>query len=120
MKLLALAELIPLVLMSAAAQAPPGCVERRPANEASVTAASRSLEDLSLYRPEELEIYQARCEQELKAATDRGDNASTQHWASLRAAVIAEKATTPDAASMRSHKCSGKNPLRPLARAERL
>jgi hypothetical protein len=50
-KLLALAELIPLALMGAAAQTPPGCVEQRPANEASVTAASGTLEDLSLYRP---------------------------------------------------------------------
>jgi hypothetical protein len=90
-KLLALAELIPLALMGAAAQTPPGCVEQRPANEASVTAASGTLEDLSLYRPEELEIYQARCDQELKAATDRGDNAAAQSWARLRAAVSAEK-----------------------------
>jgi hypothetical protein len=90
-KLLALAELIPLVLMGAAAQAPPSCVEQRPANEASVTAASRSPEDLTLFRPEELEVYQAHCEQELKAAIDRGDNASAQRWASLRAAVITEK-----------------------------
>jgi len=91
MKLLALAELIPLALMGAAAQAPPGCVEQRAANEASVTAARATPEDLSLYRPEELEIYQARCDEELKAATDRGDNAGAQGWARLRAAVIAEK-----------------------------
>ena len=77
--------------MGAAAQAPPGCIEQRLANEASVTTASRTPEDLSLYRLEELEIYQARCEQELKAATDRGDNAAAQHWATVRAAVIAEK-----------------------------
>jgi hypothetical protein len=43
-----------------------------------VTAASRTLEDLSLYRPEELDAYQARCDQELKAAIDRGDNAAAQ------------------------------------------
>jgi hypothetical protein len=48
MKLLVLAELIPLVLMGAAAQTP-NCVEQRPANEASVTGASGSLEDLSRY-----------------------------------------------------------------------
>jgi hypothetical protein len=90
MKPLALAELIPLVLMGAAAEAP-SCVEPRPAKEASVTAARGTLEDLSLYRPEELEIYQARCDQELKGAIDRGDNASAQSWARFRAAVIAEK-----------------------------
>jgi hypothetical protein len=90
MKLLALAELIPLVLMGAAAQAP-SCVEQRPAKEASVTAASGPRRDLSLYPPEELEIYQADCDHELKAAIDRGDNAGAQSWASLRAAVIAEK-----------------------------
>jgi hypothetical protein len=90
MKLLALAELIPLVLMGAAAQAP-SCVEQRPANEASVTAASGPLEDLSLYRSEELEAYQARCDQELKASIDRGDNAGAKSWARFRAAVIAEK-----------------------------
>ena len=39
----------------------------------------------------ELEIFQARCDQELKAAIDRGDNASAQSWAKLKAAVIAEK-----------------------------
>jgi hypothetical protein len=96
MKLLALAELIPLVLMGAAAQAPPSCAEQRPAKEASVTAASGTLGNLSLYSTEELEVYQAHCEQELKAATDRGDNASAQRWASLRAAVIAEKQQTRD------------------------
>jgi hypothetical protein len=90
-KLLALAELIPLVLMGAAGQTPPGCVEQRPANEASVTGASGTLEDLSHYSPEELDIYQARCDQELKAAIDRGDNAGAQSWARLRAAVIVEK-----------------------------
>jgi len=90
MKLLALAQLISLVLMGAAAQAP-SCVEQRPANEPSVTAASGTPEDLSRYRPEELEIFQARCDQELKAAIDRGDNASAQSWAKLKAAVIAEK-----------------------------
>jgi hypothetical protein len=56
-----------------------------------VTAASRTLEDLSLYRPEELDAYQARCDQELKAAIDRGDNAAAQSRARFRAAVIAEK-----------------------------
>jgi hypothetical protein len=90
MKLLALAELIPLVLMGAAAQAP-SCVEQRPANEASATAASGPRRDLSLYPPEELEIYQADCDYELKAAIDRGDNASAQSWARSRAALIAEK-----------------------------
>jgi hypothetical protein len=90
MKLLALAELIPLVLMGVAAQTP-SCVEQHPANEASVTAAKTTPEDLSLYRPEELEIFQARCDQEIKAAIDRGDNAGVQSWARLKAAVIAEK-----------------------------
>jgi hypothetical protein len=52
MKLLGLAELIPLVLMGAAAQAP-SCVEQRPATEPSVTAAKATPEDLSLYPPEE-------------------------------------------------------------------
>jgi hypothetical protein len=107
-KLLALAELIPLVLMGAAAQAPPSCVEQRPANEASVTAASRSPEDLTLFRPEELEVYQAHCEQELKAAIDRGDNAGAQGWAKLRTAVIAEKQRhellTQPAPSLTPHK----------------
>jgi hypothetical protein len=88
MKLLALNQLIPLVLMGAAA---PGCVEQRPANETSVAAASRTPVDLSFYRPEELGIYQARCEQELKTAIERGDNAGAQSWARLRDAVIAEK-----------------------------
>jgi hypothetical protein len=88
MKLLALAQLISLVLMDAAAQAP---LPNRPANEPSVTAASGTPEDLSRYRPEELEIFQARCDQELKAAIDRGDNANAQSWARLKAAVIAEK-----------------------------
>src|SRR5262249_55773444 len=87
MKLLALAQLISLVLMGAA----PSCVEHRAANEPSVTAASGTPEDLSRYRPEDLEIFQARCDQELKAAIDRGDNASAQSWANLKAAVIAEK-----------------------------
>ena len=90
MRLLALAELIPLVLMGAAAQAP-SCVEQRPATEPSVTAAKATPEDLSLYPPEELEIFQARCDHELKAATDRGDNVGVQSWARLKAAVIAEK-----------------------------
>ena len=90
MKLLALAQLISLVLMGAAAQSP-SCVERRPTNEPSVTAASGTSEHLSRYRPEELEIFQARCDQELKAAIDRGDNANAQSWARLKAAVIAEK-----------------------------
>jgi hypothetical protein len=90
-KLLALAELIPLVFMGATAQAPPSCAEQRPTKEASVTTASRTPEDLSLYRLQELEIFQARCEQELKAATDRGDYAAAQRWASLRATLIAEK-----------------------------
>jgi hypothetical protein len=89
MKFLALAELIPLLLMGAAAQAP-SCAEQRAPNEASVTAPSGTLEDLSLYRPEELETYQAHCDQEVKAAIERGDNAGAQSWARLRAAVIAE------------------------------
>src|SRR5690348_9736887 len=83
MKLLAVAQLISLMLMGAAAQAS--------AHEPSVTAASGTPEDLSRYRPEELEIFQARCNQELKAAIDRGDNASAQSWATLKAAVLAEK-----------------------------
>ena len=91
MKFLALAQLVPLVLMGAAAQAPSGCVEQRPANQASVTAASGPGRDLSLYSPGELEIYQADCDYELKAALDRGDNAGAQSWARLRAAVVAEK-----------------------------
>jgi hypothetical protein len=88
MKLLAVAQLISVVLIGAAAQVP---LPKRPANEPSVTAASGTPEDLSRYRPEELEIFQARCDQELKAAIDRGDNASAQSWAKLKAAVIAEK-----------------------------
>jgi hypothetical protein len=43
-KLLALAELIPLVFMGATAQAPPSCAEQRPTKEASVTTASRTPE----------------------------------------------------------------------------
>ncbi len=96
MKLLALAELIPLVLMGAAAQAP-GCAEQRAANGASVTAASGALEDLSLYRPEELEAYEIHCNEEVTAAINRGDNAGAQSWARLRAAVMAEIQRRPPA-----------------------
>jgi hypothetical protein len=95
-KLLALVELLPLVLMGATAQAP-SCTEQRAANGPSVTAASGTLEDLSLYRPEELDAYELHCDQEIAAAIQRGDTAGAQSWARLRAAVIAEKQRRPQA-----------------------